>query len=386
VTIAAETLRAMIAEDDLGLLALPVKAHAMTKDQRLVASFNEITEFVREHGREPAKEGGDVSEMKLVFRLEGIRANDRQREELAPHDELALLHEPEPPASLKEAASDDPLGLLDDPAIDIFELRNVPKEPPAQPDRVAQRKPCEDFERFRPLFERCQEQLRTGTRKLATFRNEQEITDRTFYVLRGVLVYVAEQGEEQETGGRRNPRLRCIFENATEADLLLRSLASQLYRFGKQVTDPQEKTVAEVEDRLGAALAGRVYVLRSLSEDPQLAAFPDLHKIGSTTQGTKSRLAGAESHTTFLGAGVEEVVSFEMPAAISQKVEGLLHRFFSAVRLDAWFEREGVPVADVREWFDVPLAAIEQAVELIASDGIQNYEYDAETRGIVLRS
>jgi hypothetical protein len=126
--------------------------------------------------------------------------------------------------------------------------------------------------------------------------------------------------------------------------------------------------------------------LRSLSEDPQLAAFPDLHKIGSTTLETKSRLAGAESHATFLGAGVEEVVSFEMPAAISRNVETLLHRFFAPVRLDAWFERDGVPVADVREWFDAPLAAIEQAVELIGSDGIQNYEYDPDTRGIVLRS
>ena len=79
-----------------------------------------------------------------------------------------------------------------------------------------------------------------------------------------------------------------------------------------------------------------------------------------------------QASPTFLGAKVEEVVSFEMPAVIAKKVEGLLHSFFAAVRLDAWFERDGVPVADVREWFDVPLAAIEQAVDLIASDGIQN--------------
>ena len=79
-------------------------------------------------------------------------------------------------------------------------------------------------------------------------------------------------------------------------------------------------------------------------------------------------------------------MSFEMPAAITRRVESLLHRFFASVRLDAWFERDGVPVADVREWFYVPLAAIEEAIELIASEGIQNYEYDRETRGIVLRS
>lgn len=379
-------LREMLAEDEYGLLATRPKRTAKTRDQRLEESFVQILDFVRDHGREPDPEAAEIAEMQLGLRLQGLRANEQARMALAELDDgSGLLSEPESPASVADAIADDPLGLLSVSAEDIFELRHVP-EVQSQPDKIAKRRPCEDFERFRPLFERCQEELRTGARKLATFRNEQEITERTFYVLRGVLVYVAEQGEEQVTGGRRNPRLRCIFENATEADLLLRSLASQLYRFGKQVTDPQEKTVADVEERLGASPVGRVYVLRSLSDDPQLAAFSDLHKIGSTTQETKSRLAGAESHATFLGAGVEEVVSFEMPVAISQKVESLLHRFFGAVRLDAWFERDGVAVADVREWFDVPLAAVEQAVELIASDGIQNYEYDPEIRGIVLRS
>ncbi len=75
-----------------------------------------------------------------------------------------------------------------------------------------------------------------------------------------------------------------------------------------------------------------------------------------------------------------------MPAAITSQVEGLLHRFFASARPDAWFERDEVPVADVREWFDVPLGEIERAVELIASDGIQNYEYDNEERRIRLRS
>jgi hypothetical protein len=379
-------LRAMLSEDEFGLLAATPKRNAKTRDQRLEESFSQILEFVSQHGREPDPQSAEIAEMQLGIRLQGLRANDQARTALAELDSgSGLLGEPETPANIAEALADDPLGLLSSPAEDIHELRHVP-EVQSQPDKIAKRKPSKDFERFRPLFERCQEELRTGVRGLVPFRNEQEISVDTFYVLRGVLTYVAAEGERRKEGGRVNARLRCIFENGTEADLLLRSLASQLYRFGKQVTDPEEKTLADVEERLGGAAVGRVYVLRSLSQDPQLAAFPDLHKIGSTTQETKSRVAGAESHATFLGAGVEEVVSFEMPAAISQKVEGLLHRFFAAVRLDAWFERDGVPVADVREWFDVPLAAIEQAVDLIASDGIQNYEYDQETKGIVLRS
>lgn len=385
-TIDERVLREMLAEDEFRLLATPPKRMAKTSDQRLEESFTQILDFVRDHGREPDPDAEEVPEMQLGLRLQGLRANEQARTALAELDSRSsLLSEPEPPATVSEAIADDPLGLLAPQAEDIHELRHVPKSQ-VQPDKIAQRKPCADFEQFRPLFERCQQELRSGVRSLTPFRNEQKISVDTFYVLRGVLTYVAAEGERRKEGGRVNARLRCIFENATEADLLLRSLASQLYRFGKQVTDPQEKTLAAVDRRLGAGTSGRVYVLRSLSQDPQLAPYADLHKIGFTAQETRKRFASAGTDSTFLGAEVQEVVSFEMPAVISQKVESLLHRFFAAAGLDAWFEREGVPAADVREWFDVPLIAIEQAVELIASDGIQNYAYDPKTRGIVLRS
>lgn len=383
-TIDREQLRAMIAEDDLGLLELPVKAQAMTQDERLVASFDEITAFVREHGREPANDGSDVAEMKLAFRLEAMRGNDQQREELAPHDELELLREPEPPATVEEAAADDPLGLLGDPAGDLYDLRNVPKTAPVQPDKIAQRKPCEDFEIFEPLFEQCHAELRAGTRKLVAFRNEQEIRKEAFYVHRGVLTYVAEEGERRKERGRVNARLRCIFENGTEADLLLRSFASQLYRFGKQVTDPVEATNDAVEMQLDGR-TGTVYVLRSLSGSPEVAAILDLHKIGFTTTTMAERTSGAKNHATFLGADVEEVAAYEMPASMARGVERLLHRFFSAARLDAWFEQGGITTAEATEWFSVPLREIDRAIELLQAETIDSYEYDPDSRTIRLR-
>lgn len=384
-TIDPETLKAMIAEDGLGLLAIPIKPQAMTQDERLVASFAEITEFVRAQGREPSQGGGDVAEIKLSFRLEALRGNDLQREELAPHDELGLLHEPEPPTSIEEAADDDPLGLLGGPEIDIYDLRNVPKEPAAQPDRVAQREPCEDFDQFEPLFKQCHAELRSGMRKLVPFRNERAIRVGAFYIHRGILTYVAAEGEQfEDKEGRANRRLRCIFENGTEADLLLRSLASQLYQFGKQVTDPVETTNDAVEMQLDGA-TGYVYVLRSLSSDPQVTAIPDLHKIGFTTSGVAQRTSGAKRHATFLGAAVEEVAVYEMPSAMARGVEKLLHRFFALARIDAWFEHDGVSTAEVREWFSVPLNMINEAIDLLQAESIESYEYDPESRTIQLR-
>ena len=204
-------------------------------------------------------------------------------------------------------------------------------------------------------------------------------------MLNGVLVLVAEEGERKIEHGRLNARLRCVFENATEADLLLRSFASRLYRFGKTVTEPEEKTRLEVEEQLGGE-SGFVYVARSLSEDPEVRAIPDLYKIGFTTGSAEERVADAIGSATFLDAPVKLVETFELPRSIAGKVEALLHRFFAAARIDAWFEREGLPVADAREWFSVPLEAIAEAMELIESEGIKSYEYDPDERRIKLRS
>lgn len=383
-TIDADTLKAMIAEDALGLLKLPVKARAITTDERLAASFDEITDFVRARGREPAPGSSDVAEIKLHARLQALRDNDEAREALADRDELALLLEPEAPASVAQAAADDPLGLLGAGPDDVFTLRHVPKAPAAQPDRVARRKPCADFEHFEPLFKRCQAELRAGKRKLVRFRNEQEIREHAFYVHRGVLTYVAEEGERRIEHGRRNARLRCIFENGTEADLLLRSFASQLYRFGKEVTDPVEATNDAVEMQLDGR-TGYVYVLRSLSTDPAVVAIPDLYKIGFTTSDVAQRTSGARRHATFLGAPVEEVAVYEMPAAMARGVERLLHRFFARARVDVWFEREGISTAEVREWFSVALDVINEAIDLLQMEAIESYEYDPETRAIRLR-
>lgn len=383
-TIDAETLKAMIAEDELGLLTLPAKRQAMTKDERLVASFGEITEFVSRHGRAPDKEAEDVTEMMLAHRLGSMSASDEQRELLAPYDDLGILEPPKPPESLEEAVAEDSLGLLEAPEEDIHTLRNIPK-PAAQPEEIARRRPCEDFERFEPLFKACHEELRNGVRQLVKFRDEQAVREGAFYVLNGVLVLVAEEGERKVEHGRPNARLRCVFENATEADLLLRSFASRLYRFGKTVTEPEEKTRLEVEDQLGGE-SGFVYVARSLSEDPEVRAIPDLYKIGFTTGSAEQRVADAIGSATFLDAPVELVDTFELPRSIAGKVEALLHRFFAPARIDAWFEREGLPVADAREWFSVPRGAIAEAMELIESEGIKNHAYDPDERRIKLRS
>lgn len=356
-SISSDHLRRMIAEDEFGLLTIAVKAKALTADERLLASFMEIVDFVSDQGREPQRSSPDMSEAKLAMRLQAIIRSEEQRLALQDFDQQGLLKDPEPPATVAEAVASDTSGLLDGSDDEILALRNVPKVTTV-PERIAQRKPCEDFERFEPLFEKCHAELRSGVRQIVPFRNEQEIRPDTYYVLKGVLVYVAESTAKVKEYGRVNARLRCIFENGTEADLLLRSLSSQLYRFGKRVTEPNSETLQAMGLAPETPLAS-VYVLRTLSDDPQVQELAHLHKIGSTKNTVEKRTAAAFKRTTFLGAPVEILAEYQVPVGVERKIEGMLHRLFASVRMDIWFEKNGKPVAEAREWFAVPLQIID---------------------------
>jgi hypothetical protein len=388
----------MIAEDEFGLLETPVKREPRTKDERLLAGFREVMEFVIEFDRQPALDATDIGETKLAMRLRAMIGNEEQRLRLKEFDTLGLLKEPEPPATLAEVVASDTSGLLDD-SEGIFALKHVPKSQ-TMPEQIARRRPTADFEKFEPLFKQCHADLRSGARKLLQFRNPSEIEVGKMFVLNGVLLYVAEMGQRELDKIRKaNARTRCIFENGTESDLLMQSLASNLYKDGRRVTEPNELTLermglapdTKVTTRAAMALApdtpmATVYVLRSLSDDPQVRALPHLHKIGSTKQNVEARTAGAHKQTTFLNAPVEVVAEYAVPAGIEQKFERLLHRIFSGVRLDVWYEQSGATVAEANEWFVVPLRAIDDAIRLIETEAIKDYEYDVDIQAMRLRS
>lgn len=394
-TLDRETLLQMLAEDEYGLLKPVPKRAPVTADDRLLAAFQEIAEFTRANGREPERTPADMTEAKLAMRLKAIRENENQAAALRSADDFGLLGEappePEPvripdtpPESVDEARGADPFGLLDG-AGEIFDLKHVPKAQ-TMPEEIARRRPAEDFDHFADRFKDCHADLHAGKRRLLPFRNPSEIETGKFFVLNGVLLYVAEMGElELDQIRKANARTRCIFENGTESNLLMQSLASNLYKDGRRVTEPSEVTL----ERMGLeaeTMMGHIYVLRSLSKDPQLAGFQDVHKIGHTTQTVEDRIAGAEGDTTFLGAPVETVASYSLPAVAAQPVEAILHSFFASGRLDTWFEQDHQVVAEANEWFDVPLPAINEAIALIQSESIQSYEYDSDERRIKLCS
>jgi hypothetical protein len=381
-----DELDRMLDDDEFGLLEMEPEAPVLTETDRLIEAFSEVQEFVRTHDREPDTDADSIGEATLAMRLSAMRGDDAQRETLKEHDELDLLKEPEPPKTIEDVIATDHDGLLDSDGPDIHDLRHVPEKVTTMPDEISRRKPAEDFDEFRPLFTQCQADLKSGDRKLIPFRNEQQITAGRFYVLRGVLLYVAEVGERSRESGKTNARLRLIFANETESDMLLRSLAAELYKDGRRVTEPNSGAEDFVMTLDSETPIASVYVLKSLSDDPQVQSFANLHKIGSTRQDVETRVKGASKEATFLGAPVEIVQVYEVPQGVEGKIETMLHEIFAASRLDIWFEKGQLTGEEATEWFDVPMKAIDEAIDLIDAGTIADFEWDPSSASFRLAS
>jgi hypothetical protein len=381
-----EELLKLIGDDDLGLLKIKPKASsASTSDERLVASFQEINDFVREVGHEPQANNKDMREFILHSRLNALKEDNDKVEFLLDHDKFGLLGATKPITSVEDIFNDDDLGILNDGPDSIFDIRHVPKET-TMPDYIAKRKPCKDFDKFEHLFKQCQADLASGKRKPWPFAKEQQIENGHFFVLNGILTLVVEVGKKETINGKTNARLRCIFENGTESDMLLRSLARELYKDGRRVTEHEDKLLdgfnnitSEDEE------TGYIYVLKSLSQKPEIQSIGNLYKIGFSRIPVEERIKNAAQEPTYLMAPVSLVTAYRCYNLNPQKLEQLLHTFFGSACLNVdVFDNEGKRYIP-REWFVAPLDVIEQAIHFLLSGEIVNYRYDPDRHEIVGR-
>ncbi|TGS90016.1 hypothetical protein EN820_54320, partial [bacterium M00.F.Ca.ET.177.01.1.1] len=66
-------------------------------------------------------------------------------------------------------------------------------------------------------------------------------------------------------------------------------------------------------ERFGAEFTtGYIYVLKSLSENPEIRKINNLYKIGFTRNRIESRIVNAENEVTYLNAPVRLVLSAEV--------------------------------------------------------------------------
>ncbi|OIQ73180.1 T5orf172 domain protein [mine drainage metagenome] len=235
-----------------------------------------------------------------------------------------------------------------------------------------------------------QKDLDQGARSARPFELKSEIKAGRFFIVGGQKAYVAEMGEIEITAqGRTDARLRVIFDNGTESNMLMRSLQRALNKddAGRRITEPVAGPLFSDQPQEGDAASGTIYVLRSKSDHPMVAAHRELvHKIGVTNTGVKQRIAGARLQPTFLLADVEVVATYELFNINRSKLENLIHRIFEPARFDVEIlDRFGRPVVP-REWFMVPLFVIDEAVERIKDGTIVNFMYDPKAAQLVERA
>jgi hypothetical protein len=275
---------------------------------------------------------------------------------------------------------------------DITQLRHVRgTAEKREAEEIANREKCEDFERFKPVFQMVQSDLATGVRTTRSFVRDAgflkaDIQAGQFFVLGGQIAYVAEVGEQiKAPNGETDARLRVIYSNGTESNLLLRSLQRALYKdeAGRRITEPNAgplfEDVAEDDDHA----SGTIYVLRSKSDNPVVDANRQvLHKIGVTGGDVERRIANAKLDPTYLMADVEVVAAYELFNINRSRLENVIHRIFAPAKLDVEIkDRFGNPIVP-REWFLVPLFVIDQAVDKIRDGTITGYIYDPKTASL----
>lgn len=381
--------------DALGVSIETEKKSVRTpREERIIAGFEEIQKFVEEHDRRPAHgEDKDIFERLYAVRLDRLREQQDCRELLAGLDHHGLLDGAQAAsAALPDTIGDDELlaelGLEAPAADDVTNLRFVKSRAEVRAaEEIANRTPCADFDKFKPLFIQVKKDLDNGIRETRPFQRMAEIKQGEFFIVGGQKAYVAEVGEEfLSEYDRRDSRLRVIYDNGTESDVLLRSLQRALHRdeAGRRITNPSAGPLFASEASEGDTESGTIYVLRSKSDHPTIAANREvIHKIGVTGGKVEARIANAKLDPTFLMADVEVIATYELFNINRTKLENLIHRFFSAARIDLQIaDRFGNPIRP-REWFLVPLSEIDEAVEKIQDGTISDFEYDPSMASVV---
>ena len=361
------------------------------REERIVAGFEEIQKFVEGNGRAPEVGADrDIFERIYAIRLQQIRKKQECRDavqdldhqellDIADKDEADDLDDIDDDALLAELTDD-----LNEGAVDITQLKHVKTSAEKKAaEQIANRDSCKDFEKFKPVFAAVQEELKSGVRETRPYKDDGTVEKGNFFILSGQKVYIAELGEEFTNDfGHKDVRLRAIYDNGTEQDILRRSLQRALNKdpAGRRITDPSVGPLFTGKYAEGDVASGTIYVLRSNSEFPFVKENRGvLHKIGVTGGDVKKRIANAEKEATYLLAGVEIVATYELYNINAKKLEHLIHQFFDAARLGVEIkDRFGNPVTP-KEWFMVPLKAIDELVEHLKDGTLTDYVYDAQS-------
>ncbi|MEQ9219298.1 MAG: GIY-YIG nuclease family protein [Cyclobacteriaceae bacterium] len=388
-------------EDDALLAELGIEVEAKKavrytpREERIIAGFEEIQQFVEEHDRLPEHgEDKDIFERLYAVRLEQIRKQEECINLLKSLDhqnllEGAIVEDAEIPEDIDDEELLAQLGIDEEETNSITNLKHVKTRAEKRAaEEIANRQPCEDFDKFKPFFEVVKKDIDNGLRSTIRFRKDAGFTKTNyrvhqFIIIGGQMGYIADMGELfKAPNGEEDRRLRLIYANGTESNILLRSLIRAMYKdeTSRFITETSDGPLFSGEMSEDDLESGTIYVLRSKSDLDTIKDKRDvIHKIGVTGGEVGKRIVNAKNDPTFLLADVEIVATYKLANINRVKLENLLHKFLSPARLDIEIQdRFGKPVK-AREWFLVPIFIIDEIVELIKDGKLSDYYYDPES-------
>lgn len=367
-----------------------------TSSDRLIAGFQEILAFCEANGRLPEDTPEEAS---LFHKWNGLLKSDKKIERCRPFDDLGILPQPvqtveEPQAEYhRELTEEEQLeAILNDPLLadiedgadlglfDIPEYMRQRLEARKEADYVGKRRPCEDFDKYADGFKEIQQGLKSGKYRLVKF-SEQNLKVGRYFVEQGVIGYLAAFEDEGKNNlGRVDGRTRVIYENGSEADVKFRTITKNLSVDGYSIMNCSGMTPEEFEQCFtltdNDVESGTIYVLRSKSPRPEIAAIKDLHKIGFTVTSIESRIANAKKEPTYLCADVEVIATWKVYNVKSSTFEALIHKLFASVQLQITVDGHRP-----KEWFIVPFKVIEEAIIAMVSG--KSIEYNPQFQQII---
>lgn len=372
----------------------PVKRRTTSSD-RLVNSFIEVLDFVEREGREPSDKAESLEELKLFRTLRSIRTDNQKREVCKKEDRVGLFSE----ALCPHAIDDDSISaktpveaivpyeasgnhdelddILNDPLFDDVtgessSLFDIPEymqkrmKERAEAESIAKRTKCKDFADFEEGFQIIHCKLNNGQCRLVRFK-EAHLVEGRYFVIGNVLLYLArinKNAKRRDSRGRADERTRCIFENGTENNVYQQTLVKSLYTEGYSVVDhsdvDDDYLVKHFTPGKNDVISGWIYILRSLSANPEIAGIKDLYKIGFTRQTVEERIATARNESTYLFADVQIVKTYQVANIKASTFENLIHKLFDAAQLQI-----NAGIAKPKEWYVVPFPIIDKAIHCI---------------------
>ena len=436
-----KTLDDIFLNDSTGLLddIKPV-TKSSANNSVLAQQFDTINLFIDQQGRVPSSSANDINEKINARLLATIQTNHANSQELLALDKHGLLAtqnttstlsdkptlsdksmsneddtsekkvsasteeaEPiieavsEPPVinSLDDIFNSDDLGIFDNIHSEILvsdsQLNSRTTYDQYDDEEIATRFECKDFYKFETTFERISQAIQTGTFTKNNFSSVKDINIGSVFVLNGILCYVADIYQaEQRKNERNQQRLRLVFANGTESNMLIRSLATAQYKYENSyqllITDPDWMD-DELAKNFGGdrQLTGVIYVAKLTDTPSKLAHYKHLHKVGFSTLTGEVRTKHSIRDTAFLQQPVDIIAEWQVYDANARSVEGVLHAFFYDQRVKVSLKAANDNIYKATEWFNVPLDEIEKAINLVIAGDIKNYRMDGAAGKVVLK-